>query len=108
MDFRRNGIRAHGFLSRLNNQKEVRNEPIRAGSKSLATTKEKARAFCKRDKISNFRKEPRPWWHFARVSYLPLAFGEKHRTETEIYKSYLEERPAKCLEESGGDPNIEA
>ncbi|GIY71135.1 hypothetical protein CEXT_708911 [Caerostris extrusa] len=48
LNFRRDDIRAHGCLSRLNNRKELRNEPIRVESKFLATAKDKALAFCKR------------------------------------------------------------
>ncbi|GFR19322.1 hypothetical protein TNCT_625641 [Trichonephila clavata] len=37
LDFRRDALRAHQFLSRLNNQKEKRNEPIRIADKLLTS-----------------------------------------------------------------------
>ncbi|GFR21474.1 hypothetical protein TNCT_638411 [Trichonephila clavata] len=41
LDFRRDALRAHQFLSRPNNQKEKRNEPIRIANKLLTSERER-------------------------------------------------------------------
>ncbi|GFQ85866.1 reverse transcriptase domain-containing protein [Trichonephila clavata] len=56
LDFRRDALRAHQFLSRLNNQKEKRNEPIRIADKLLTSEREIAGAFNKHyANVSNYR-----------------------------------------------------
>ncbi|GFQ77478.1 hypothetical protein TNCT_399281 [Trichonephila clavata] len=46
LDFRRDGVKAHKFLSQLNNKKFLRNEPIKKGSKELTSDKDISIAFC--------------------------------------------------------------
>ncbi|GFQ93063.1 uncharacterized protein TNCT_603191 [Trichonephila clavata] len=56
LDFRRDALRTHHFLSRLNNQKEKINETIRNADKFLTSEREIAGAFNKHyAKISNYR-----------------------------------------------------
>jgi hypothetical protein len=55
LDFRKDALRAHHFLSRLNNQKEKRNEPIRISNKLLISEREIASAFnAHYAKVSNY------------------------------------------------------
>ncbi|GFQ87739.1 uncharacterized protein TNCT_143501 [Trichonephila clavata] len=56
LNFRRNALRAHHFLSRLNNQKEEKNEPIRIADKLLTSEREIAGAFNKHyTNVSNYQ-----------------------------------------------------
>ncbi|GFQ70678.1 hypothetical protein TNCT_164301 [Trichonephila clavata] len=52
----RDGVKAHKFLSQLNNKKILRNEPIKKGSKELTNDKDISSAFCGHyARVSNYR-----------------------------------------------------
>nr|XP_024215171.1 uncharacterized protein LOC112210333 [Halyomorpha halys] len=54
MDFRKDGKKAHAFISRINGEKIIEYEPIKIGNKLVTTEKDIAEVFCKNYcKISN-------------------------------------------------------
>ncbi|GFQ86914.1 uncharacterized protein TNCT_250481, partial [Trichonephila clavata] len=56
LDLRRDGVKAHKFLSQLNNKNFLRNEPIKRGSKELTSDKDISSAFCGHyARVSNYR-----------------------------------------------------
>ena len=63
LDFRRDGIKAHNFISSLNNEKKTHKwEPVQANGKTLTNPKEIAATLCK---------------HFSAVSQLTLNRNER-------------------------------
>ncbi|GFR12480.1 hypothetical protein TNCT_374031 [Trichonephila clavata] len=58
LDFRRDGMKAHKFLSQLNNKKILRNEPIKKDSKEFTTDKDIPSTFCGHyARVSNYRRD---------------------------------------------------